>query len=160
MGDKNLEMVTDWLQVRFKDELKLVELRQDALLAELRMYLGQAPWIPEVQVTPPQDSHDSPPTRLRPPGLSNPHESEGSVGWVSRNGSQESALSGSWTSGSKGSKESFFKTSLFSAVMSKYVESIIWLKLSASRVFELDMMIWYPLIWYPMKPPGCLRFNR
>jgi len=105
MGDKNLETVTDWLQVRFKDELKLVELRQDALLAELRMYLGQAPWIPEVQVTPPQDSHDSPPTRLRPPGLSNPHESEGSVGWVSRNGSQESALSGSWTSGSKGSKE-------------------------------------------------------
>lgn len=111
MGDKNLETVTDWLQVRFKDELKLVELRQDALLAELRMYLGQAPWIPEVQVTPPQDSHDSPPTRLRPPGLSNPHESEGSVGWVSRNGSQESALSGSWTSGSKGSKERVTVTS-------------------------------------------------
>lgn len=111
MGDKNLETVTDWLQVRFKDELKLVELRQDALLAELRMYLGRAPWIPEVQVTPPQDA---PPhggvntTRLRPPVSSNPpHESEGSVGWVSRNGSQESALSGSWTSESKGSKESF-----------------------------------------------------
>lgn len=102
MGDKNLETVTDWLQARFKDELKLVELRQDALLAELRMYLGQAPWIPEVQVTPPQDS---PPKSLRSPGLSDPHVSEGSVGWVSRNGSQESALSGSWTDGSKGSKE-------------------------------------------------------
>lgn len=49
MDGKASSEVADWLEVRFKDELKDVELRQQALLTELRICLGTG-----VRVTPPE----------------------------------------------------------------------------------------------------------
>eukprot|EP00438_Fugacium_kawagutii_P032716 Skav229136 [mRNA] locus=scaffold1875:96661:97029:+ [translate_table: standard] len=54
MDGKASNEVADWLEVRFKDELKVVELRQKALLTELRICLGGATCGTCVRVTPPE----------------------------------------------------------------------------------------------------------
>ena len=47
--------VADWLEERFRDELKLVEGRQQALLTELRLHLRQVqPAVHAVRVIPPE----------------------------------------------------------------------------------------------------------
>lgn len=68
--------VADWLEERFRDELKLVEGRQRALLTQLRLHLRQVqPAVHAVRVIPPELSGSLSPSSdvktgrgvLRPP---------------------------------------------------------------------------------------------
>lgn len=83
--------VADWLEVRFRDELKLVEGRQQALLTELRVHLGQVQpavhamhAVHAVRVIPPEDSGSLSPSLdvrtarglLRPPAVKEESEQE------------------------------------------------------------------------------------
>ena len=80
--DSSLSTVVDWLEVRFKDELKSVERRQQALVTELRIYLGTVAC--PIQVTPPEVASGPGTPSLPAHGLLRPPD-EGN--WVTQNAS-------------------------------------------------------------------------
>lgn len=88
--------VADWLEERFRDELKLVEGRQRALLTQLRLHLRQVqPAVHAVRVIPPELSGSLSPSSgvktgrgvLRPPEAVKSESEQGDPGSVSRNAS-------------------------------------------------------------------------
>lgn len=78
--------IVDWLEVCFRDELKLVEGRQQALLTELRLRLRQGqPSELSGSLSPSLDAKTARGLLRQPEAVK--EESEGDSGWVTRNAS-------------------------------------------------------------------------